>query len=107
MRREDVIAGQRNWPDRAQWASNAFSNQFELPVLFFALVPLAILTSKADVLFVAMSWVFVAARVAQAWAYVTANRMEVRFPAFIVGAVVLMAMWIIFAARILAAPLPA
>ena len=107
VRREDVIAGQKNWPDRAQWASNAYSNQFELPVLFFALVPLAILTRKADALFVLMSWIFVAARFVQAAAYVTTNTLALRFPAFLAGAVALIAMWIVFAARILSAPLPA
>lgn len=107
VRRDDVIAGQKNWPDRAQWASNAFSNQFELPVLFLALVPLAILTRKADLLFVVLSWLFVAARVVQALAYVTSNRLPIRFTAFLVGAVSLLAMWLVFAAGILAAPVPA
>lgn len=107
VRREDVIAGQKNWPDKAQWASNAFSNQFELPVLFLVLVPLALYARKADLLFVAMSWMFVATRVVHAGAYVTSNRLDVRFPAYIVGAVILMVMWIIFAGRILAGPVPA
>lgn len=107
VQRENVTAGQKAWPDRAQWASNAFSNQFELPVLFFALVPLAIYTRKADTLFVVMSWLFVAARVVQAAAYVTTNTLALRFPAFLVSAIVLLAMWVVFALRILASPLPA
>lgn len=107
VRRQDVVAGQKNWPDKAQWASNAFSNQFELPVLFFALVPLALMTRKADLVFVAMSWIFVASRVVHAGAYITANRLDLRFPAYIAGALVLMAMWVVFAFRILLAPVPA
>lgn len=107
VRREDVIAGQKNWPDKAQWASNAFSNQFELPVLFFVLVPLALYTRKADLFFVVMSWLFVAARVVQAGAYVTSNRLDIRFPAYIAGAFILLIMWLVFALRILLAPVPA
>lgn len=105
VRREDVILGQRSWPDRAQAASNAFSNQFELPVLFLALVPLAILTRKADLAFVILSWAFVLARIAQAAVYVTTNRIQYRFAAYLIGAGVLGTMWIVFAIRILAAPL--
>ncbi len=107
VRREDVILGQKAWPERAQAASNAFSNQFELPVLFFALVPLAIITRKADLLFVVLSWVFVMGRIVQAGIYVTANIIPYRFTAYLVGAVALGIMWVVFAIRILAAPLPA
>lgn len=101
----DVGLGQRAWPARAQQAANAFSNQFELPVLFFALVPLALYTKKADILFVVLAWVFVATRVVHAGVYVTSNHIPHRFRAFLVGAMVLMVMWIIFAVRIFLAPI--
>jgi hypothetical protein len=101
VRRAEVSMGERAWPASAQWAANAFSNQFELPLLFFALVPLAIYTRKADLLFVVLSWVFVLSRIVHAGAYVTTNRVPVRFGAYIVGAVALMLLWIVFAVRIL------
>ena len=107
VRREDVILGQKNWPDKTQAASNAFSNQFELPVFYFALVPLAIITRKADLVFVVLSWVFVLSRIAQAAVYVTTNVVPLRFSAYLVGAVALGIMWITFAIRILGTPLPA
>lgn len=107
VRRGEVILGQKNWPPAAQAAANAFSNQFELPVLYFALVPLAIITRKADVLFVVLSWVFVLSRIVHAGVYVTSNRIPFRFGAFLVGAAALLIMWIEFAIRILATPLPA
>lgn len=107
VRREDVLLGQKSWPPQAQAASNAFSNQFELPTLFFALVPLAIITRKADLLFVVLSWVFVLSRIAHAAAYVTTNRIPYRFGAYGIGALALVVMWVVFAVRILAAPLPA
>ena len=105
VRREDVILGQRNWPAPAQAAANAFSNQFELPVLFFVLVPLAIITRKADLVFAVLSWVFVLSRILHAGVYVTSNALPYRFGAFAIGALVLLVMWIVFAIRILAGPL--
>lgn len=105
--REDVSLGQRAWPVPAQQASNAFSNQFELPVLFYVLVILAIITRKADLVFVVLSWVFVASRVVQAVVYVTTNHVPHRFAAYMVGVVALIVMWVVFAARILFGPLPA
>ena len=107
VRAEDVTMGQRNWPLRAQAASNAFSNQFEVPLLFFAIVPLAILTRKADLFFVAASWVFVVSRIAHAGVYLTTNRIAHRFVAYAVGVTALLVMWFVFAVRILATPLPA
>nr|WP_133770004.1 MAPEG family protein [Enterovirga rhinocerotis] len=104
VRREDVILGQKNWPAGAQASANAYSNQFELPVLFFALVPLAIITRKADLLFVVLSWVFVASRYVHAGIYVSSNAIPLRFGAFAVGVVALLLMWVVFAVRILATP---
>lgn len=107
VRAADVSAGERTWPPAAQWAANAFINQFELPVLFYALVVLAILTRKADVLFVAMSWIFVLSRFGHAGAYVTTNRVPVRLSLYAIGAVTLGLMWMVFAVRILSTPIPA
>jgi hypothetical protein len=107
VRIPDIALGQRAWPDRVQATSNAFANQFELPFLFFVLVPLAIITRKADLIFVVLSWVFVVTRLVHAAIFVTTNDVRQRFSVFLVGALVLLVMWIIFALRILLVPLPA
>jgi hypothetical protein len=99
----DVALGQSNWPAPAQQISNAYANQFELPVLFFVLVALALITRKADLLFVVMSWMFVVTRFFHAGIYVTSNRIQHRFTIFLIGAIILILMWIIFALRIFAA----
>lgn len=104
VRRDEVILGQRNWPPRAQAAANAFSNQFELPVLFYALVPLAIITRKADLLFVVLAWIFVVSRYVHAGVYVTSNALPFRFGAYLIGCLALIAMWVVFAIRILSVP---
>jgi hypothetical protein len=97
----DIALGERAWPARVTQVSNAYHNQFELPVLFYALVALALITRKADLLFVVMAWIYVATRLVHAYVHTTSNRLIRRFQVFVVGAVVLMLMWIIFAAQIL------
>ncbi|MGY2051645.1 MAPEG family protein [Methylobacterium sp. JK268] len=101
---ERIAMGERNWPAPAQQVANAFANQFELPVLFYALTALALLTRKADLAFVVMAWIFVLTRFAHAAVYATTNPLLLRFRLFLAGALVLMAMWIVFAVRILLAP---
>jgi hypothetical protein len=44
----DVALGQPNWPTRATQIGNSFSNQFELPVLFYILIALALPLRHAD-----------------------------------------------------------
>jgi hypothetical protein len=90
------------WPGRTQQVSDCFHNQLELPPLFYALVPLAMLTHKADLLFVVLAWIFVATRWAHAFEHTHANRIRLRYPLFAAGVVILAAMWAIFALRVLA-----
>jgi hypothetical protein len=62
----DIALRQAAWPERPTQISNAYDNQLQLPVLFYALVPLALITRKADLLFVVLSWMFVATRLVHA-----------------------------------------
>ena len=90
-----------NWPKRAQQFAYAFSNQFELPVLFYVLTILSIVTRHADFLFVVLAWVFVIFRMLQAYVHVTGNDVRLRGGFYGVGALVLVIMWLIFIVRIL------
>jgi len=101
VRAEDVMLGQKNWPPKAQAAANAYASQFELPVLLFAIVPLAVITRKADLLFVVLCWLFVAARYVHAAIHVTFNAMPWRLIAFAASVFVMVILWAVFAFRIL------
>jgi hypothetical protein len=103
VRPKDVAMRQPNWPERATIYINAYHNQLELPVLFYALVAFAMITRQADFLFVVMSWIFVAFRLLQAWIFVTSNNIRMRGLFFAGGCFTLLLMWIIFAVRILTA----
>ena len=100
---KDVALGERNWPKRVLQIQNSYHNQFELPVLFYALVALALITRKADMLFVVLAWMFVASRLVHAYIHTTSNKIAWRFQAFVVGVVILAIMWVIFGIRIFAA----
>jgi hypothetical protein len=97
----DIALRQPNWPTGALQVAYSFQNQFELPVLFYVLTILAWSLRHADWLFVIMAWIFVLSRLVQAYIHCTSNRVSQRGMAYAVGAVVLAAMWVIFAVRIL------
>jgi hypothetical protein len=96
----DIALGQPAWPERPTQIANAFHNQLQLPVLFYVLVILALFTRKTDTLFVVLAWMFVTTRLVHAGIHVTGNDVRQRFFAFLVGAIILLVMWIIFALRI-------
>ncbi|MEH2562095.1 MAPEG family protein [Bradyrhizobium sp. AZCC 2289] len=75
--------------------------QSELPLLFYTLVALALPLRHADLVIVLLSWVFVVTCFAQAGIFATSNDARRRSMASLAGAMVLFAMWIYFALRIL------
>jgi hypothetical protein len=97
----DIALGENNWPPEITQVGNCFNNQFQLPVLFYVLVVLALFTHKADLLFVILSWVFVVSRFVHAGIHITSNRILHRFAAYSVGTFVLLLMLAIFAIQIL------
>jgi hypothetical protein len=98
---EDIAMREPKWPYRAMLFANCFGNQFELPVLFYVLTILAMLTKHADLLFVLLAWLFVAMRLLQALVHVTSNYVPYRGGFYGLGAIVLLAMWLIFIVKIM------
>jgi hypothetical protein len=98
---KDIALGQQNWPERATQIGNCFSNQFEIPVLFYVLIALALPLRHADLVIVLLSWVFVVCRFAHAGIFVTSNNVQQRGAVWFAGVLVLFAMWLYFALRIL------
>jgi hypothetical protein len=97
----DIVMGQPNWPTRATQIGNCFKNQFELPVLFYILIAIALPLRHADLIIVLLSWVFVVTRFIHAGIFVTSNDLNHRSLAWFAGVLVLLAMWLYFALRIL------
>ncbi len=105
VRGKDIALGQPAWPNRPTQVANCFKNQFELPVLFYLVVVLVIITRTSNVAMVVLAWAFVATRLVHAMIHTGANDLSQRFFVFLAGALVLMAMWVLFTFRLIAGPL--
>jgi hypothetical protein len=101
VKADDIALREPRWPKRTTQAANAFSNQFELPVLFYVLTILAWVTRHAGIVFVVLAWIFVICRVLQAYVHVTSNVVRYRGLFYSIGAVVLMIMWALFIIEVL------
>jgi hypothetical protein len=98
---ENIALREPNWPTHVRQVDNNYLNQFELPVLFYVLTVLAIITRHADLFFVLMAWVFVVLRIFHAYVHLTSNILQIRGPLFSAGLLVLTIMWVVFAVRIM------
>ena len=97
----DIAVGQPAWPAMVIQISNTYQNQFELPVLFYVLVALCLIHPRVvDFAMLALAWAFVATRLVHAGIYTTNNAIRWRFNVFLLGAFILIAMWILFAVRV-------
>ncbi len=95
--RKDTAPGEQNWPTRAA----QLGNQFELPLLFYVLIALALPLRHADLVIVLLSWVFVVIQFAHAGIFVTSNNVQHRGMLWSAGVLVLFAMWLYFALKML------
>ncbi|WP_454618564.1 MAPEG family protein [Bradyrhizobium cenepequi] len=93
--------GEPNWPTRGTQLADCYRDQFELPVLFYLLIALALPLRRADLFIVLLSWVFVITRLAHAGIFVTSNDSGLRSTAWLSSALVLLAMWLYFALKLL------
>jgi hypothetical protein len=89
-----------DWDEAATKAANNFKNQFEIPMLFFAGVVMALALRVSDVVLVALAWLFVVSRLAHAWVHLTGNRTMTRMYVWLVGVVAMLAMWIWMAIKL-------
>jgi hypothetical protein len=100
---QDIALGEPGWPKKTTQFGNAFKNQLELPVLFYVLVAFILITRVGDVLLLVLAWIFVVLRLVHAYVHTTNNNVLLRGRVYGGGLVVLLAMWVIFAVKILTA----
>jgi hypothetical protein len=96
----DVAVDNSRWPDGVRKINNNYNNQFELPVLFFAILPLLIMLVKVDWLQVALAWVFIASRILHSLIHMGSNIIMQRGLAFVVGFFAIGLMWLWFGLRL-------
>ena len=77
-------------------ASN-LANLFEMPALYFALVPLLLLFRHANHIQVLLAWTFVVLRIVHSLIHIGGGKVNGRFLTYLLSCVILSAMWIGFA----------
>ena len=70
------------WPDEAVKRPPTTRNQFEIPVLFYAVVAFALIIKGADTFMVVLAWMFVLSRLLHAAIHIGPNKIRWRAPAF-------------------------
>jgi hypothetical protein len=96
LRGKNISLREPNWPDNVRQIENSYLNQFEMPVLFYVLMILLLITRQADLILMTLAWIFVALRIVHAYVHLTSNRVSLRGPLFILGVIVLTIMWGLF-----------
>jgi len=91
------------WTGRAGTISNAFHNQLEMPMLFYVVAVLAIITGAAGHAMTALAWIYVVLRIVHAAIHTTYNHVPHRFAVYLLSNVALIAMWVLLAVHILTA----
>lgn len=83
--------------------ANNLRNLFEMPVLYFALVPLLLITHHADYVQVILAWIFVLLRALHSFIHIGPKRVQPRFMVYLASCIVLSVMWVGFAIDMLGA----
>lgn len=81
--------------------ARAFMNLLEVPVLFYVLCILMLITRVCDAAQVQLAWVFVGLRALHALIYVGINHVPSRLGAYMSSGAALVVMWFRFAAQVL------
>ena len=90
----DIAMGRFAWPEGAEKRAHNQRNQFELPVLFYAVAAFALIVGAVDLTLVALAWAFVASRIVHAAIHIGPNKVRWRGPVFILGFLIVTAMWV-------------
>ena len=82
--------------------ANNLANLFEMPVLYFALVPLLLVTGTATAAQVLLAWAFVLTRALHSYIHIGPKKVQQRFLVYAISCAFLLAMWIGFGIDLLA-----
>jgi len=100
VRLDDIALERKGWPKREWQASNAFDNQFQLPMLFYIGAGLALYFGPT-IIEIVLAWLFVLSRYVHAIVHITDNHVIRRFAAYFAGLLVLCLLWFDLVIRLL------
>ncbi|MBN4059743.1 MAG: hypothetical protein COA71_03350 [SAR86 cluster bacterium] len=81
-------------PEDIVVTSRAFSNQFEVPLLFYVVTVLYLFLMPYDTFGFVLAWLFVFSRYVHAYIHLTYNHIIHRLIAFLFGFICVITMWI-------------
>ncbi|WP_165777066.1 MAPEG family protein [Paremcibacter congregatus] len=81
-------------PSYMQKPTRHWSNLFELPVLFYAVCLTILVLNLSDTVFIYLAWSFFVMRLIHALIHTTYNHVLHRLGAFIIGHLIILAMWV-------------
>jgi len=83
------------WPDSVRKINNNIRNQFEVPVLFYALVLTLVALNAAGTAAIVCAWLFVLSRIVHAYVHTGSNYVPLRRKVFMVGCAMIVALAVI------------
>ncbi len=90
-------------PESLRVISRHFSNLFEMPVLFYAVVLMIYVTHHVSTFLVVCAWLYVALRYLHSAIHLGSNNVVARFSAYFASAFVLALMWVTLLVQLLRA----
>lgn len=83
-------------PDYLIKVSQNYDNLLALPVLFYVISAMLLITGKVNAIQVVLAWAFVGTRYIHSYIHTTYNNVTHRMRAFMSGVVILITMWVLF-----------
>lgn len=94
VRPDEVTVSTERYPVPARLAAANFTNQFETPVIFFALIMLAMETGATGYVMAILAWLYVATRVVHTVIHIGPNKLRLRGAVYGIGVIALFCMWL-------------
>lgn len=92
VRLSAIAISNEAWPNPVRLLTNNYANQFESPVLFYAMILMALHLGATGIGMVAAAWVFVASRLGHSLVHLNGNNVRRRFYVFGTGILALTTM---------------
>lgn len=92
----DALAHDGREPESARRFAKNLNNQFELPMLFYALIAILYATAMITSVQVVLAWIFLCGRVAHTIVQTNSDNVTLRGIVFSINFVALALMWLVF-----------
>jgi hypothetical protein len=96
----EVATNSNAWPSRVKKFGDNFDNQFQTPMLWYAVCAFVVILHFEDLVFVVLSWLFLFTRIVHTYVQTTHNEVPTRMRIFLLGFFTLIVMWAWLALRL-------